>query len=248
MAEQMKGSFGASGSDIERMIRDSRAAEKVDTAIKDAAKERADDRVKKREAEIDSKLPKTVLSNALGDTIPYAEFKRLYAEVWQQIEDKDHLLTNRVEYRGRIGSIPVVIQSLKRREEKALTFYEPSPVGYMRPNPMAGVADEPARIEVTPQIRAEQQVEFMTRRMVVQLVRLGDATFADVALTPETRDKWAADEHVKQSIDYLYDIDPTLFEHLVGLVTDLDKAKYFALVENMKNPLAVSSPTTDSES
>lgn len=243
MAEQPKGSFGASGSDIERMIREGRAAEKIDSAIKDVAKDRADDRVKKREEEVDSKLPKEVMSHALGQVVSYAEFKRIYAEVWRQIEDKDHLLTSRVVYHGRVGSIPVTIQSLKRREEKALTFYEPCPVGYMKLDQATST-----RTEVTPQIRMDQQVEFMTRRMVVQVICLGDATFADVLLTPDTRKEWAADAHVQQSLDYLYDIDTTTFEHLVGLVSDLDQAKYFALVENMKNPLAVSSPTTDSES
>lgn len=224
-----RGSFGASGAEIEKQVREGREAELLESQAKEVAKERVEDRKSKRDEKIDAKLPKQV--QCVAGVVSYDEFKQLYKSIWEQIEEKDHLLTGRITFDTKIGKTEIRLQSLKRREEQALTAYEPTPIGFK---------------DTSPQDRAAQQIGFQSRRMVIQIVNLGEATFPDFKLTPETRSDWESDEAVIQAMDYLLDMDPTLFEHLVTLIGDMDQAKYFALVENMKNPLALGSPTTES--
>lgn len=233
-APRKSGSFaGGSREQAERTARGMRDAEAITRAAEDAAEEVAEEKEQAAKDKIDSKLPETVGSGIYGE-IPYAEFKRLYESVWDQIAEKDHLLTGRITFDFEVGSIGITIQSLTRREAQALTVYEANPVGFA---------------DTTPRSRASQLMEYATRRMIVQVVSVGEARNfgSGKDLTPDGREDWEKDESVRQAYDYLMDLDPTIFEHFIAVANDIDQAKYFALVENMKDPLASRSPTTGSE-
>lgn len=242
MTERPRGSFGMPKEAVEAGIREQRAAEALESQTKEIAKERVENRKKEQEAQVESQLPAKVQSGLLG-TVPFSQFKEHYKDIWEQIQDKDHLLTQRVVHESKMAQIPVKIQSLKRREEQALVSLEPTPVGY--PRRVMGADGKYEMVETTPQDRVNQQLSYMTYRMVVQIVHLGGATFPSLKLTPDTQADWLEDTAVQQAYEYLMDLDPVMFQYLISLVEDVDNAKHFALVENMKNPLALRSPTTD---
>lgn len=214
----MPGSFGVSREQLEQQVRDQRNVESLKRDQQTVTESKEAEQEKARIQEIDSKLPATVISDVHGK-LTYAEFKARYEPVWDQISTKEYL-TQRIRYTTKLGSAAIILRSLTKREQKALTFFEP----------IAGTAAEDQ-----PKFR-EQQMEYSVLRLVVQLERLGDLHFPDLKLTPETRETWRADSSIKQQYEYLMDMDPMYISHLLGMVNDLDQAKYFALIENLKNP------------
>jgi len=214
----MPGSFGLSRDQLEQQVRDQKNVENLKRDQQAVSDSREADQEKARIQEIDSKLPTNVISDVHGK-LTYAEFKARYQPVWDQIATKEYL-TQRIRYTTKLGAASIVIRSLTKREQKALTFFEPSTSG----NP-----EDQSKFR-------DQQMEYSVLRLVVQLESLGTLNFPDLKLTPETRDAWRSDSSIKQQYEYLMDMDPMYISHLLGLVNDLDQAKYFALIENLKNP------------
>ena len=216
-----KGSFGMSAMAADAAIKRKRAED--DAAAKlaaDAQEDGKEEPARKLDKEIDAKLPTEVLSELLGK-VSYAGFKKTYGEVWRQVAEKRHLMSGRIVYTTTLGGAPLVVRALTQREQQALTAYHPTPVGM-------GSA--------TAQEHAAKSLEYNTRRIVVQLVSAGDMRFPDYKLSAETREAWEQDAAVRAAYDVVMDWDPMTINHLLGLFADLDQAKYFALVENLRNP------------
>jgi len=214
----MPGSFGVSRDALEQQVRDQRAVDKFkrEQQANSEAKEEAAESA--REQEINAKLPETVNSDIYG-TLKYADFKQRYAAIWDQVSSKEYL-TQRVRHSVKFGATLVSVRGLTKREQKALTLFEPV-------NTLLSEDQNKFR---------EQQMEYVVLRLIVQLEQLGDVAFPDLKLTPESRESWRSDTSVKQRYEYLLDMDPIYISQLLGLVNDMDQAKYFALLENLKNP------------
>lgn len=214
----MPGSFGVSREQLEQQARDSKNLEALKKVQDQAEKTEETKETSARESEINARLPELVFSDIYGK-IPYKEFKAKYENIWEQVSNKDHLITQRIKHRAKLGSTHVLVQSLTKREQKALTFFEPPP------------ADDGDHTVIR-----DKQMEYSILRLILQVEQIGSIEFPAIRLTPETREKWRSDAAVKQQYDYLLDLDPIYFSHLLGILNDVDQAKYFALIENLKNP------------
>ena len=168
------------------------------------------------EAEIKSQIPEVVQSGVLG-RVSYSVFKRRYSSVYDQVRDKDHLLSGQVRFTGDVSGIPIVLRSLRQRDRRAL----------------APLSRDP-RID---------QGEFMAQdfryrlRMVVMSVdKIGDANFPDPPTKGQSIADWEKIETVQQALDYAEDWDETLFTIVLNTVGDMELAKHFALLEDVVNP------------
>lgn len=203
----MQSSFGPSREMLENRHRENKA---VDAVNKVHEEEEA-----KPKSEI-VKLPATVVSDLYGQ-VSFDEFKDRYASIWQQITDKDHLITGRIQYTSKIMKTDLTVQSLSRREQTALSLFDP----------LFGTASSSA-----PEVRKD----ISAYRVILQLIKLGSTVFNKVTLNPDTRLTWAADPAIKQQYEYILDLDPIYFHYILSLLNDLDQAKQLALLENLKNP------------
>jgi len=214
----MPGSFTVSRDQLEQQARDNKNIEALKKAQEQPEPEAESKEEKARIAEVDSRLPEIVFSDFYGK-LPYADFKAKYAHIWEQVNNKDNLLTQRIKHTVKFGPTTVSVQSLTKREQKALTFFEPA-----------------AATEGSAANTRDQQMEYSILRLILQVQQIGTTSFPDIRLTPETREKWRNDPAIKQQYDYLLDLDPIYFSQLLAILTDVDQAKYFALIENLKNP------------
>jgi len=162
------------------------------------------------------KLPSEVNSDVFGK-LSFADFKTKYQSVWDQITDKDHLITGRITHETKILKTELVVQSMSRREQTAIAMFDP----------LFGSVDQ-----TTPEVRRD----LSAYRIIIQLVRLGQTTFPKVSLTPDNRSSWASDPLVKQQYEYILDLDPIYFSYILNVLNDLDQAKQLALLENLRNP------------
>lgn len=217
----MPGSFGASKDKIEQAVKEQRNTEVLAQAISDKQKNTPTaDEIK--EAEINASLPSFVDSSVFGRVL-YPWFKAQYESVWTQVQSKDNLLTQRVTLAATLGTSSLSLRSLTRREQKALTAFEPA------------VWNRPKDNEPAPNF-ADQQMEYLALKLVIQVEKLGQTNFPAIKLTPETRDAWRKDRTVVDAYDYLLELDPIYFSQIVAITNDLDTAKHLALLENLKNP------------
>lgn len=204
----MQSSFGPSREMLEQKYRDSQAAEAVDKVRKEESdKASREDLVK---------LPEEVTSDIFGK-LSYSEFKAQYKSIWDQVIDKDHLITGRIQYTTKILKTELVVQSMSRREQTAIALFDP----------LFGISSTQSN---------EVKRDLGAYRVVIQIVRLGDTIFQKVPLTSDNRTTWAADPLVKQQYDYILDMDPIFFNYILSVLNDLDQAKQLALLENLKNP------------
>lgn len=204
----MQSSFGPSREMLEQKYRDSQAVEAVDKVRKEESdKASREDLVK---------LPEDVTSDIFGK-LSYNEFKAQYKSIWDQVIDKDHLITGRIQYTTKILKTELVVQSMSRREQTAIALFDP----------LFGISSTQSN---------EVKRDLGAYRVVIQIVRLGDTVFQKVPLTSDNRTTWAADPLVKQQYDYILDMDPIFFNYILSVLNDLDQAKQLALLENLKNP------------
>ncbi len=165
---------------------------------------------------VTDQLPKEV-PTLLG-MLPYATFKELFKNVYDQVSDKTHLLSGRVTHTFRLGKMEVTLRSIKNKERIAL----------------APLLSDP---KITDQGKAMvDEHTYKTYLLLLSLVKIDTVPFPDVELTPERFSAWKEHEHIVGAINFIGNLDESLFFTLCGLVTDLSTAKHFALVENLRNP------------
>lgn len=204
----MAGSFGPTREMLDNQLRDAKAAEAVEKVRKEEEEKKAREDI--------VKLPEEVISDIFGK-LTYAEFKERYKSVWEQVTDKDHLITGRIQYTTKILKTELVVQSMSRREQTAIALFDP----------LFGVSTTQT---------SEVKRDLGAYRVIIQTVRLGETLFPKVPLTSENRLTWAADPVVKQQYDYILDIDPIFFNYILSVLNDIDQAKQLALLENLRNP------------
>lgn len=204
----MAGSFGPTREMLDNQLRDAKAAEAVE-------KVRKEEEDKKAREDI-VKLPEEIISDIFGK-LTYAEFKERYKSVWEQVTDKDHLITGRIQYTTKILKTELVVQSMSRREQTAIALFDP----------LFGMSTTQT---------SEVKRDLGAYRVIIQTVRLGETLFPKVPLTSENRLTWAADPVVKQQYDYILDVDPIFFNYILSVLNDVDQAKQLALLENLRNP------------
>lgn len=159
---------------------------------------------------VNKQLPKTVPT--IYGELSYEDFKNRFSKVYEQVQDKAHLLTGKVTCTFNIGSMFVTLRSLRTRERMALA-------------PLAGSEGMSAT-----------DARYRTYILSLAIEKLDSRVFPSVKLTPDTLDKWKDDEQVKSAIDVVENLDESLFMFIFGLFTDLNTAKNLALIENLKNP------------
>jgi len=163
---------------------------------------------------ISSQIPKEVQTSR--GMRPYAQFKKEFDEVYEQVRDKDHLLSGRVTYSTELAGLPITIQSLRQRDRRLLAAWAPD-----------------ARDEHRAFMDGEFQ--YRSRLMVLSLVRVGDVEFPSLPIKTDP-ESWEKQDPIQQALSYVEDWDETLFNVIFGLLSDLETAKHFALLENLGNP------------
>jgi len=160
---------------------------------------------------VNKQLPETVPT--IYGELSYSDFKTRFSKIYDQVQDKTHLLTGKVTCVFSIGNMSVTMRSLKTRERLALA-------------PLAGSVDGTGAADP----------RYRTYVLTLAIEKLDTRSFPSVKLTPDTLSTWEQDEQVKAAIDIVENLDESLFLFLFGLFNDLNVAKNLALVENLKNP------------
>lgn len=183
-------------------------------------------------------LPAFIDSGVYG-RMPYAEFKRVYQTIWDQVRAKEYLLSGRVTYVADIAGNQVTLRSLRRREEQALALWEPSAV------PENSEQRTPDEMHAAHGRRVAIQVRNASRQLVMQLSGndIQGIRIEVPDLLPEDADKWLAHEAVKQSLAVLDALDNQIATSLLDIIYDMNVARRFALLENLRNPSRPPSPT-----
>lgn len=162
---------------------------------------------------VSAQLPEKVPT--VSGSITYEAFKSMFSDVYEQVSDKTHLLSGRVSHTFSISGMQITMRSLKQRERAALIPF------------LNSGKDE---IET-----AKDEARYRSCLLAVSCVQIGEVRFPDVKLTPDDLDNWLKNEAVKQALDFLLDMDESFFTLLFSLFVDLNTAKHYALVENLKN-------------
>lgn len=174
------------------------------------AKEKA---VEDLDKAVTAQLPEEVVTAA--GTLPYATFKSRFEDIYEQVADKSHLLNGRVTHTFTISGMSITMRSLKNRERSALLPLL---------NPGQTDADT-----------AKNDMAYRAYILTLAISRIGEVSFPDLKLTPDTLNTWMANEQIKQAVEFLCDMDESFFTILFALFMDLNTAKHYALVENLKN-------------
>jgi hypothetical protein len=166
--------------------------------------------------DINDALPKEV-ATGFG-IIKYGEFKERFSEIYEQVRDKDHLINGRIVYAGTIAGIPVKMHNLRAGERRALLPIMPNP--QMEDLVQYNLDDLTYRLHV----------------LAVALDGVADISFTHVsAVKGVPIDEWTETSSVVQAIDALEGLDEYFLTMLYQLFIDINNAKQYALIENLKN-------------
>jgi hypothetical protein len=165
---------------------------------------------------IDDALPETVLT-CYGE-VKYAAFKKMFSSIYDQVRDKDHLINGRIVYEDSLAGIDIRMHNLRAGERRSLLP--------MMANP---------QLEDLVQYN-EDDLTYRLLVLVVALEAIEDLRFDRVpSIKGVSVDEWQKDPAVIQAIEALEDLDESLLTMLYQLFMDINNAKQYALVENLKN-------------
>lgn len=130
----MPGSFNGSRDQLEAKARDAKEQKILENFQKNqdsTAEAKEESKEDARATEIRSRLPEKVPSLILGSRfgddagfVPYATFKDHYKTIWDQIADKDQLISQRTYYSTKIGPHTFTFRSLTGGEQRALVMFD----------------------------------------------------------------------------------------------------------------------------
>jgi hypothetical protein len=187
-------------------------------------------REEERKAKIDKLLPESIVS-AYGE-ISYEKFKKIYADVYEGVKEKDHWATGFVTHAANLpGGAAIKIRNFRRSEGDAIRSLTP------RTNVMSGGPSEDFD---------RQNSKFVAVRVLVALMEFdGKEQTPLPTLTLDTIDEWLGKDVVKKGIKFLDGLPDQLVTFLDAVVTDTMVAYNAAATENLKNQLAPLSDSTD---
>jgi hypothetical protein len=170
--------------------------------------------LKEKAEEINDLLPKEV--DTVFGLLKYDAFKERFAGVYQQVTDKDHLISGRISCTFTIAGMKVTLRSLRVRERAALI-------------PLLG--NPGADLTAFSQKESKYRLALLT----LTLSEIGGHTIPEIKLTAETLDSWLANTTVMQTMDFISDMDETFVGLLMQLYGNMALAKQYALMESLKN-------------
>ncbi len=181
-------------------------------------------------------LPTTVRSSIYGD-IPYAEFKKIYESIWDQVAAKDYLLRGRVVFECALAGTKFRLRSLTRREAQLMAAWEPSSV----PESAA-----PEKAHDHHGIFVARLERNNTWRLALQLSGsvIGNQEISTTELTSQNVETWATEAKNRGVIEFVQNLESALFGALCDIIYDMSTANRMALLENARNPFRPHSPTT----
>lgn len=227
------GSFGGGSQQIEAALRAKKAADAAKEP--ETAKPAAADAGAEKPAEIkDRKEERIVPSARFRRTMPAAEFRKHYAEVYEQVRAKDHLLASQVELSAHVGGCAVRLRSLRRRDDQFLATWTPTPIDVAASMVPASAAPDARKTYAD---YVEATMAYTTLQIAAQLVRYGDIAF-DGPRPSDCQDPGAWMNHPRtvQARSFLEGLDEVLFDALVALSNDFRAARQEALLESLANP------------
>lgn len=183
------------------------AAEKLDelaAQASDAAEIAAEQEVDEK---LQSLLPKQVMS--VVGLIDYADFKRRYKTIYEQVVSKEYLLSGRVTYRLDLGGVEYVLRSLKTRER----------------NELAALQTDPNVVNP----------EYTRAVLAAGIESIAGQKFPAVKLQVGGYSTWSESDHVKKVTDWIDEADESLVDILMSIHLDMQTAKMLALREDLKN-------------
>lgn len=158
-------------------------------------------------------IPKEVYC-VVGKEIPYADFKKMYAQVYEQVSSMSHLLMGRVTFHGELGGMEYDLHTFKASEETLLTQAVPSNMSDTFNRDMA---------------------KFNLYKVVMSLVKAGGSGFPSSKVDLETSlEDWVAAN--KDKIEAITGFDSHLVTYLSNVYEDVVRAKQYAFFELMPNP------------
>jgi len=161
--------------------------------------------------QIKASLPPHVPS-ALG-VISYNEFKDRYKDVYESVNDQEHLIRGGVVYDTKVAGAPAVVRTLRNSELRAIQPFSP---------------------KNEEDIKAHMQ--WRLYRLVFALEQYGDYTFT----TPKTMDpdlfsEWIATDEARQLVQIIDAFPVEVVDSLARICEDVSNAFAFALRELMGN-------------
>jgi len=224
MGGKPTGSMAPSGmvEDLQRQAEMARQTADASATADRAEKDRQDDDVKKREAEIDKLLPEKV-DTAFG-TLAYASFKLLYADVFEAVSLKDHFAMGYVTHETKFTDGTVIrVRTFRRAEGDALRSLTP------RSSVIEGS---------TMEAFYKESAKYDRAKILLGLVQFGDKTFGDpIKFTIDNIDKWFAHPDIQARLGWYDNLPDVIVGFLDRVLEDTMSAYRAALTENLKNLL-----------
>jgi hypothetical protein len=170
--------------------------------------------LKAKEEEVNEFLPKEV-STVFG-TLLYPVFKERFKDIYEQVTDKNHLISGRITGSFQIAGIKVTLRSLRVRERAALIP--------LLGNPSTDLTEF-----------SQKESKYRLALLTIALADIGGNALPEVKLTPETLESWQSNPTVIQTMNFISDMDETFVGMITQLYNDVSTAKQYALMENLKN-------------
>ena len=184
---------------------------------------REESKEQERQRKIDELLPETI-ATAYG-VISYAQFKQLYADVYEGVAQKEHWATGFITHDTNLpGGTPIKVRNFRRGEGDAIRALMP------RTSVMEGGSMD--------DFYADNSRFVMVRIMVALMEFDGKEQTPLPTLSIDSSDKWLDNVAVKRGKAWLDNLPDQLVTFMDAVINDVLTAYNAAATENLKNQLA----------
>lgn len=163
---------------------------------------------------VDAQLPKEV-STTFG-LMPYSTFKTRFSSVFEQVIEKSHLVFNSVSMEFKVGAMHIKLRTLSSLEKRALTIFAPDP-----------------KLEYA--AFTARWIDKSMYTLVLCCAEIDGKPLPPITVTRDNLLTWFESEAVKKTLNFFDSLDDEFIQLLSTLQADLELAKRFALIENLKN-------------
>lgn len=215
------GSFVSQGL-IKDRIDATKAEKAVNTAQTDAEKAKGDEAEKKRLDEINRLLPDRVASS-MGE-MSFSTFKSVYKDIWEQVENKDHLARGFCTFERELApGLKVGLRTFRSGELRQIRRFTSATLPTQDFHKYL-----------------DEEYRYRTARLIVGVTSYAGNEMPAVPLEfPEgSVEKWLAMNDVKTRAAWLDALPDEIVEAMSGTLSDVALAYRLALTENLKNRFA----------